>query len=576
MTDINPTPSWAAVRQLEIGEFALGGANGNMNEQAKSLASRSEFLKQRAVYQYNTMTEAIADIANIAVNQNVNVVDSGSYYKATAGATSLTKSPYDPLAQAKADATAKASLAEVNAKTYTNEKTKNISDIDIGEALFAKVDTNGNLVEVTGKDGKQYLTGLEKSVQDNINENKISIGNIEDNLNTYDESEISLSFVDKDDRVIAYLKNNAHFIIQGLDDSVQNEINATKSALSDLTSAIAQTEVTTVKGLVKLNYSVDANTVLAMKVQATNSMPYIKMNSPYREDDAFVHPCVIELSEPMRGYKYLMCITPYWNRNPIEENPTIYGSNDQVSWEMLTGFAQPLDNPPEISEPESGEHGYLSDNWWAYDPINKELYCCYRKGYYANYPNGYSDNDRMQLLYRKTTNCLTWGKPTMFTPETTLGVDGQVAPSLIYDKVNNRWVLFYLKTSDWRIYVRFNTELKVDGWSAPQEIGYRAFADANNIKGWHIETKFVGNKLFMLIGDSVNGRYYFAKSNDDTFLNWTFSANSVLDSTWTLGAYKGSFLEVPQENGSIKLRLYFTDTGVGRLRTALSPEISIT
>lgn len=100
MTDINPTPSWAAVRQLEIGEFALGGANGNMNDQAKALAARSEFLKQRATYQYNTLTEANADIANIAVNQNVNVVDSGLYYKEIAGATSLIKSPYDPLVQA--------------------------------------------------------------------------------------------------------------------------------------------------------------------------------------------------------------------------------------------------------------------------------------------------------------------------------------------------------------------------------------------------------------------------------------------------------------------------------------------
>ena len=101
MTDINPSPSWAAVRQLEIGEFALGGANGNMNEQARALAARSEFLKQRAAYQYNTLAEANADIANIAVNQNVNVVDSGLYYKEIAGATSLTKSPYDPLGQSK-------------------------------------------------------------------------------------------------------------------------------------------------------------------------------------------------------------------------------------------------------------------------------------------------------------------------------------------------------------------------------------------------------------------------------------------------------------------------------------------
>ena len=130
MTDINPTPSWAAVRQLEIGEFALGGANGNMNEQAKSLAARSEFLKQRAAYQYNTMAEANADIANIAVNQNVNVVDSGLHYKATAGATTLTKSAYDPLTQAKADATTKANTAESNAKSYADEKLADKASID--------------------------------------------------------------------------------------------------------------------------------------------------------------------------------------------------------------------------------------------------------------------------------------------------------------------------------------------------------------------------------------------------------------------------------------------------------------
>ena len=127
MTDINPTPSWAAVRQLEIGEFALGGANGNMNEQAKSLAARSEFLKQRAAYQYNTLAEANADIASINLNQNIFVsesVNGGYWYKATAGATSLTKSPYDPLAQSKIYTNSKIAkgfkLALVDAPTLNN------------------------------------------------------------------------------------------------------------------------------------------------------------------------------------------------------------------------------------------------------------------------------------------------------------------------------------------------------------------------------------------------------------------------------------------------------------------------
>jgi len=43
MTDINPTPSWANVRQLETNEFATGGPNGNMNEQAKSLAGQNMY-----------------------------------------------------------------------------------------------------------------------------------------------------------------------------------------------------------------------------------------------------------------------------------------------------------------------------------------------------------------------------------------------------------------------------------------------------------------------------------------------------------------------------------------------------
>jgi hypothetical protein len=152
MTDINPTPSWAAVRQLEIGEFALGGANGNMNEQAKALAARSEFLKQRATYQYNTLTEANADIANIAVNQNVNVVDSGLHYKATAGATSLTKSAYDPLTQAKA--------AEANAKNYTDGVifsglTENIYETDIEVTPSTDTVLAGTIVyaEPAGYDG---------------------------------------------------------------------------------------------------------------------------------------------------------------------------------------------------------------------------------------------------------------------------------------------------------------------------------------------------------------------------------------------------------------------------------------
>lgn len=82
MTDINPTPSWAAVRRLETNEFATGGANGNMNEQAKSLAARSELLKKYAALPYESKTGGYAlnervqlatgDIVRSTIPNNVN------------------------------------------------------------------------------------------------------------------------------------------------------------------------------------------------------------------------------------------------------------------------------------------------------------------------------------------------------------------------------------------------------------------------------------------------------------------------------------------------------------------------
>ncbi len=61
-------------------------------------------LQNGALKTYPTLVDANADISNITLNNKVEVLsaeEGGSYYKATAGATTLTKSPYDPLTQSK-------------------------------------------------------------------------------------------------------------------------------------------------------------------------------------------------------------------------------------------------------------------------------------------------------------------------------------------------------------------------------------------------------------------------------------------------------------------------------------------
>lgn len=77
----------------------------NQKVEASYVDNALSNLSTQASKFYPTLAEANADIANISVNQVVNigeVANGGLWYKATAEATTLTKSTYDPLTQAKA------------------------------------------------------------------------------------------------------------------------------------------------------------------------------------------------------------------------------------------------------------------------------------------------------------------------------------------------------------------------------------------------------------------------------------------------------------------------------------------
>src|SRR5690606_23664288 len=75
-------------------------------DQIMTLKGLEEEVKKSGGYfkRYTSLAAANADIGNIPVNGVVKVtdaVDGGDYEKAAAGATSLTKSSYDPLTQAR-------------------------------------------------------------------------------------------------------------------------------------------------------------------------------------------------------------------------------------------------------------------------------------------------------------------------------------------------------------------------------------------------------------------------------------------------------------------------------------------
>lgn len=120
--------------------------NNHLSEQTQVVTTALTQLSTAANKFYPTLAAANADIANIAVNQPVTVgevTNGGLWYKATTGATSLTKSPYDPLTQAKADATTKANTAKSEVIEY--------------------VDNHGLEINVS-KLSNNYLLGLQAAI----------------------------------------------------------------------------------------------------------------------------------------------------------------------------------------------------------------------------------------------------------------------------------------------------------------------------------------------------------------------------------------------------------------------------
>ncbi|WP_252149979.1 hypothetical protein [Acinetobacter cumulans] len=117
MANIQGQKKWSEVRLLETHELARGGLNGNMNEQAKALADRTEFLNQekaskseivQGVFEFGTYAEFDANKATLPANCTVVIGEENNTGTGTWAignnswnGTTLKKSAYDPYEKSK-------------------------------------------------------------------------------------------------------------------------------------------------------------------------------------------------------------------------------------------------------------------------------------------------------------------------------------------------------------------------------------------------------------------------------------------------------------------------------------------
>lgn len=116
MANLEAQPKWSSVRLLEAHELARGGLNGNMNEQAKALAERTEFLNQekaskseivQGVFEFGTYAEFDAVKSTLPLNCTVVINEANNTGTGTWGVGNniwngsvLKKSENDPLVKA--------------------------------------------------------------------------------------------------------------------------------------------------------------------------------------------------------------------------------------------------------------------------------------------------------------------------------------------------------------------------------------------------------------------------------------------------------------------------------------------
>lgn len=188
-------------------------------------------LSTQATKFYPTLALANADISSLAVNQAVNIGEAengGLWYKATADATSLMKSPYDPLEQVR------------------NSEFRYVGSSDSSN-LFEWKDSTGNVVLALNKKGQlvSYDENTKRSIlltnQEDIKElqkfvDELNLNNINVLLKLFATSDSSdlYTFEDSDGNIVLRLTRNG-MLRSGQIDGLHNAVDALNKYLEKLT-----------------------------------------------------------------------------------------------------------------------------------------------------------------------------------------------------------------------------------------------------------------------------------------------------------------------------------------------------
>lgn len=278
-----------------------------------------------------------------------------------------------------------------------------------------------------------------------------------------------------------------------------------------------------------------------------------------------IHPSVIAIPAGWNGYKYWMVNTPLpqSQASPSDyENPSIWASNDGVTWDIPAGLTNPI-----VAKP-AGAFAYNADTDIFYNLVDNKLYVIWK-------------NETFNTKMISSSDGVTWGDiktvVTQIADETQI-----VSPSLI--KIGSKFFIYY------GYYLNDPSDLAhtgvrrvscdtVDGTygtreeiTAPARTGYH---------WWHLGVIYYGGYYWMSANESTSnatGNIYILRSSDGiTFIKYDYysvrgllpyetagcyrSKLALIEGQWVL--YYGANQSTPYSAHTVKMNINFLPLAPG-------------
>ena len=497
------------------------------------------------------------------------------------------------------------------AKQYINNKLKETSD----ENVFEVLDLFENIVLKIKKDGGLYIPDLQESVQSHIKnlvrslfnsdnpndlfvlkdmlENvvlsidkdaNISIAGIWNSLKeatgqAFPDDHNLYCFIDNLKNVYAKFDNKGHLhLVDVYPSSVQDKFNSdvlkpvayissrlnsaelTENAFkAHMSRIIMQPGISAPVPLGSVPTQLDIDLTKLSQLTTTQNTA-ITVNTFLQNDDRVVHPYAVEFKGGFRGYHYWLGLTPFSNTDDSHENAIVMGSNDLLNFNMIEGFPQPFAfrPTPDFSKKHLPGHMYNSDDFIFYDHNSGELCVGWRPVYGYRTTQDNDVNYENYIEYRRTLDGYNWSPIERLTISIDMYQDSMLAPSLIYDFDEKVWRLYAVKmlgAGSWNdCVIQYRESKTLGNWGEPVNIPI-----PSSIRPWHIDVRYVGNKVVMLINDYTKSKnLYFAYSNDGQ--SFITSEIPILTGDF-IAPYKASFLPVIK-NQTYSMKIFWSSNGL--------------